>query len=466
LLLALIGTTAGVLIAEWGGVAVRKILVSTGPASGVSLADWRMLGALALIVTATVVCAGAVPAMLSGRGDLAPTLRAGARGGINQRSRIRAFLLVTQGALSVVLLIGAALFVRSLQHVQNLRMGYDADSVLLARTSIRGGDVDTVTLARMQLDLVARAQAIPGVRAAAFVSSIPLESTSSTNFYVAQFNYQVSTPDFFTAFGTRIIKGRAFTADDRQGMPLVTVVSQSMATVLWPGRDPIGQCMRVRKETAPCTTVIGVAEDIVQKTDQLTDTRRFQYYLPLLQVPARATNALVLKMAGDPAAYGETVRKALQPLLPGRAYVTVKPMRDVVGRTQRSWRLGADLFVAFGVLALIVAAVGLYGVMAYNVTQRMHELGVRVALGAQGGDILRLIVGQGARFAIAGVVVGSALALAAGKWVEPLLFQQSARDPAVYAGVAVLMILVALAASASPARRATSADPNAALRAE
>jgi ABC-type antimicrobial peptide transport system permease subunit len=239
-----------------------------------------------------------------------------------------------------------------------------------------------------------------------------------------------------------------------------------MGRVLWPGRNPIGQCMRVRKETAPCSTVIGIAEDIVQKEEQLTDAKRFQYYLPLLQVASRASNAVVLKVAGDPAAYGETVRKALQPILPGRAYVTVVPMRDIVGRTQRSWRLGANLFVAFGVLALIVAAVGLYGVMAYDVTQRMHELGVRVALGAQGGDILRLIVGQGARFAAAGIVVGTVLALLAGKWIEPLLFQQSARDPVVYGGVALLMLIVALAASASPARRAAGADPNTALRSE
>jgi predicted permease len=327
----------------------------------------------------------------------------------------------------------------------------------------------------MQRDLVARAQSIPGVRSAAFVSSVPLQSTSSTNFYVAgidsvrrlgQFNYQVTTPDFFSAFGTRILRGRGFTADDRLGAPLVAVVSQSMGRVLWPGRDPIGQCMRMRQETAPCTTVIGIAEDIVQQANQLTDTKRFQYYLPLVQFGSRASNSVVLKVSGDPAAFGETVRKALQPILPGRAYVTVTPMRDIVGRSQRSWRLGANLFVAFGLLALVVAAIGLYGVMAYNVTQRMHELGVRVALGAQGGDILRLIVGQGARFAMAGIVVGTVLALLAAKWIEPLLFQQSARDPLVYGGVAVLMLIVALAASASPARRAAGADPNAALRSE
>jgi ABC-type antimicrobial peptide transport system permease subunit len=162
----------------------------------------------------------------------------------------------------------------------------------------------------------------------------------------------------------------------------------------------------------------------------------------------------------------ETLRRAVQPAMPGPSYVTVRPMSQVVGAVQRSWRLGANLFVVFGLLALVVAAVGLYGVIAYNVTQRMHELGVRVALGAQGRDILALIVGQGAGFATAGVAVGSLLALGASKWVEPLLFEQSARDPLVYATVGGVMIVVALMACASPARRAAAADPNEALRSE
>ena len=475
LLLGLFAAIAGVVVAQWGGAAIRSILVTTPQKTGVAVGDWRMIAAIALIVIATVVFTGVIPALLSGRGDLAPTLRSGGRGGMLQRSRVRGLLLVTQGALSVVLLIGAALFVRSLRNVQHLRLGFGSDQVLLAAASVRGGDADTATLGRMQRELVARAQVIPGVQSAAFASSIPFRSTSSRSFFVAgidsvrklgQFNYQITTPDYFKTFGTRILRGRSFTASDAVGTPLVTVVSESMGKVLWPGKDAIGQCMHIRQEQAPCTTVIGISEDIVQQTDQLTDPKRYQYYLPLLQVQSMASNYVILKMTGDPAEHADAVRKALQTLMPGRAYVTVTPMRDIVGRTQRSWKLGANLFVVFGVLALVVAAIGLYGVLAYNVTQRMHELGVRVALGAQGGDILKLVVGQGARFAVAGVVVGSAIALLAGKWVEPLLFRQSARDPVVYIAVGILMVLVALVASASPAYRASGADPNAALRAE
>src|SRR5687768_10747130 len=152
--------------------------------------------------------------------------------------------------------------------------------------------------------------------------------------------------------------------------------------------------------------------------------------------------------------------------MPGQAYVTVRPLEEVVDGQRRSWKVGATMFVAFGVLALLVAAVGLYGVIGYNVAQRMHELGVRVALGAQSRDIMRLVVGQGMRFALAGVAVGAGLSFLASRWLQPLLFQQSAKDPAIYGMVAAVLLLVALGASATPAFRAARADPNTALRSE
>jgi ABC-type antimicrobial peptide transport system permease subunit len=222
--------------------------------------------------------------------------------------------------------------------------------------------------------------------------------------------------------------------------------------------------MRVRADTMPCTTVVGIAEDIVQQ--DLTSDKRYQYYLPLDQMSAAGGFAVMLRMRGDPAAQQEAVRKALQRVMPGQSYVTVRPFAEIVNEQRRSWQLGATMFVAFGVLALVVAAVGLYGVIGYNVTQRMHELGVRVALGARTPDILRLVVGQGARFAAAGIALGSVLAYGASRWIEPLLFQQPAKDPAIYALVGAVLMLVALAASASPAFRAAKADPNTALRSE
>jgi putative ABC transport system permease protein len=264
--------------------------------------------------------------------------------------------------------------------------------------------------------------------------------------------------------GTRILRGRGFTPQDRAGAPRIAVVSEGMSKVLWPGKEPLGQCIRIGADTAPCTTVVGIAEDMVQR--DVTNDKRYHYYLPIEQFRPAGGVHMLLKLRGEPEIHGQQVRNALQAVMPGQSYVTVRPLREALDQAYRSWRLGATMFVAFGVLALVVAAVGLYGVIAYNVTQRMHELGVRVALGAQAPDILRLVVGQGVRFAVAGIVVGSALSLFASSWLQPLLFKQSARDPLVYGMVASVLLLVALVASASPAARAAKADPNSALRTE
>jgi ABC-type antimicrobial peptide transport system permease subunit len=175
---------------------------------------------------------------------------------------------------------------------------------------------------------------------------------------------------------------------------------------------------------------------------------------------------MLLRLRDDPSREAEAIRKALQRVVPGASYVTVLPLREVVQNAQRSWRLGATMFVAFGALALAVAAVGLYGVIGYSVAQRMHELGVRVALGARRSDILRLVVGQSVRFALAGVVCGVVVALFSSRFIQPLLFHQSATDSTIYLAVGTVMLIVALAASALPALRAARADPNTALRAE
>src|SRR6185437_4129293 len=193
------------------------------------------------------------------------------------------------------------------------------------------------------------------------------------------------------------------------------------------------------------------------------------YYLPFYQKSPDGgiRNRLVLRMSGiDAARRVDEVRRELQKVMPGESYVMVSPLADEVNTQRRSWRLGATMFVGFGVLALLVAAVGLYGVIAYNVGQRMQELGVRIALGAQSSNIVGLVVGQGIRFALAGVAAGTVVALAAARWLQPLLFHESARDPVVIVSVGLAMLVVALAASAIPAFRASKADPNTALRAD
>ena len=470
--LALIGCALGVVIAQTGGQTLSRQFLPEGHPFWL-FSDARTL----LVATGAALFAamltGLVPAMLATKADLATALKAGAREGTYHRSRTRTVLLIAQGALSVALLVGAGLFVRSLNRVRDMRLGYDADRIVLVRRDLRGLELgDTATIA-LQQRLLESAQTLPGVERAAIVSSVPFWSTSATNLYVAgidsvrrlgRFTYQQASPDYFATAGTRILRGRSFGPEDRAGAPRVAVVSEGMAKALWPGRDALGQCMRVAADTMPCTTVIGVAEDAVQQS--LTDDQRYRYYLPLEQHRPISGSFLMLRVRGEPGVQSEGIRQALQRLMPGEGYITAWPLDDVLRGPRRSWEIGATLFVAFGGLALLVAAIGLYAVIGYNVQQRMHELGVRIALGAQTKDVIRLVVGQGMGFAVAGAVLGSVLAYLAARWVQPLLFQQSARDPFVFVTVGGILVMVAIAASSVPAFRATRADPNSTLRAE
>jgi putative ABC transport system permease protein len=470
--LALVGCALGILIAQTGGQTLsRQFLPEGQPFSLLDDARTLMVAVSAALFAAMLT--GIVPAMLATKADLATALKAGAREGTYHRSRTRTGLLIAQGALSVALLVGAGLFVRSLNRVRDMRLGYDADRILLVRRDLRGLSLNDTAIVALQQRLLETAQTLPGVEHAATVSSVPFWSTSATNLYVpgidsvrrlGRFTFQQGSPDYFATTGTRILRGRSFGADDRAGAPRVAVVSEGMAKVLWPGRDALGQCMRVAADTMPCTTVIGIAEDAVQMS--LTDDQRLRYYLPLEQYRPGNGAFLMLRTRGDPAAQAENVRQALQRIMPGESYITAWPLDEVLKAPRRSWEIGATLFVAFGGLALLVAAIGLYAVIGYNVTQRMHELGVRIALGAQTRDVVRLVVGEGMGFALAGAVLGTVLAYWAARWVQPLLFQQSARDPFVFLTVGGIVVMVAIAASSVPAFRATRADPNSTLRAE
>jgi predicted permease len=471
LVLSLAGCIAGLAIAQWGGAALRTLFLPSAGVVGVA-ADSRTLGVALMAAVLAGLLTGFSPLLLARDADIARSLKAGVREGTNQRSRMRASLLVVQVMLSVLLLVGAGLFVRSLARLRDLPLGYDVDPVLLVRWDRRGESMTPEQRVAVRQRVLEAARAIPGVARAAWASNIPLQGTSTMSLYVpgidsvarlGRFTYQTAGAEYFAAMGTPVLRGRGFTTEDRPGLPTVAVVSASMARVLWPGQDAIGQCMRVGADTMPCTRVVGVAEDAVH--DALKD-QPFRYYLPIDQFPNEGGSLLVLRLQGHSAEMAENVRRALQAVMPGQQYVMTQPMSNLLDAQRRSWRAGATMFVAFGVLALVVAAVGLYGVIAYDVGQRMHELGVRIALGARGADVVRLVVARGVRLAVGGVVVGSALSIAAARWIEPLLFRQSATDPAVFGLVGVLLVAVAVVACSAPAARAVRADPNTVLRAD
>ena len=476
-LLALLGCAGGLVVTQWGGIAVQRLLLVQAGPSG-SFADWRTIGAAALCALASALLIAVGPAILATRSDLTGSLKAGARGGVVQHSRLRSGLLVAQGSLSVVLLVGAGLFVRSLRHVMSIPLGYDATNVVEAHLDFRGFEMDSTTTVAVRRRLLDAAKAIPGAESATRVNSL-LFSTSTANLTVpgidsvarlGRFNFQMTTPEYFRVMQTRILRGRPFDASDRAGAALVVIVSQAMARVLWPNKDPIGQCIHVDWNPlapvvpTPCTTVIGIAEDAAMQS--VTDEQRFMYYIPVEQAnPAWATTILV-RLGPQVTDGPERVRRALQATMPGDGFVVVRPLAELLGISRRSWNLGAILFTTFGLLALVVAAVGLYGVVAYDVAQRRHEIGVRIALGARSRNVLAIVARQALGFIAAAVGLGVLAALAASRWIQPLLYGESAKDPVTYALVAVIMILVAITASIVPASRAASVDPNIALRAD
>jgi predicted permease len=372
----------------------------------------------------------------------------------------------------VVLLVGAGLFVRSLHNVRTLRLGYDVDPVLIVNLRMRGVNLDSAQAIALRQRLLAAAQNLPGVEHAALHVTIPFWSSWSTDLRVpgidsvnrlGQFNLNAVTPDYFAALGTRIIRGRGIESQDNEHAPKAVVVSEAMARVLWPGKEAIGQCMKINADTVPCSYVVGIAENI--KTNSLSDDPSYFYYLSAPQFNLQRTD-LTVRTRGNAAREADAIRRRLQPVMPSPSYITVTPFSEVVGGEMRSWELGATMFVVFGFLALTLAAVGLYSVIAYNVVQRTHEMGVRIALGAQLGDVMRLVLGQGLRHGIAGIVIGAAIALAAARFIQPLLFDVSSRDPLVYVIVTAVLLAVATAASMIPARRAARVDPNVALRSE
>jgi predicted permease len=470
LVLAALGALAGIAIAQWGGGILRATLIENVD-WGSTFTDRRILLFTGVAAVAAGLLTGLAPALHAGRGDIASTLKAGAREGTYQRSRTRVVLLVLQAALSVVLLVGAGLFVRSLRNARTVDLGYDAERVLFVSLEMRGITLPEERDQALRHRVVERAGELPFVEHASVTTGVPFWMTMVQDLYVpgidsvsrlGQFVFNAVSPDYFATMGTRILRGRPIRASDTKTSERVIVVSESMARSLWSKKEALGQCVKVGADTVPCSAVVGIAQDI--KRGSLDKEDGLQYYVPAEQMGAGSN--LFVRTRGDAAMWGDRLRRELQKEMPGASYVTVVPLSEILGGEMRSWTLGATMFSVFGGLALVLAALGLYSVIAYNVAQRTHELGVRVALGAQSRDLLGLVVGEGIRLAVLGLAIGLAVALAAGRYVGPLLFGVRPRDPWVFGAVAGLLLAVAVLASVIPAWRASRVDPSVALRAD
>jgi putative ABC transport system permease protein len=484
LVLALGGGAAGLLVALWGGAAVRAFLLPGLP-STTTLLDPRVLLFAAAAATLTGLLAGIAPAWQTSRADVAESLRSGGRDVTTTGGRLRSTLLATQVALTLVLLVGAGLFVRSLRNAEGLDYGLDLEHLLIADVDVRTGEMSRTDSpggpndpqSALYLRLLQRIQANPAVASAAVSVGTPYGWSHATDLRVAGLDslphvpsggpyFNAVSADYFTTVGTRILLGRGFTAaDEVQGAPRVAVVGRTFARLVWPGRSPIGQCLYVGGDDSSCVVVVGVAADA--RSRGVTEDLTLFYYVPFGQhLVSPPINGLLIRTHGPARLVEGDVQHALQTAEAGIPYVRVESLIERIAPEWRSWRLGATMFSAFGLLALAIASLGLYAVTAYGVTQRVQEIGVRIALGAQRRDVVRLAVAQAARAGAVGAVAGLAGAVIVSRALGALLFDVAPSDPAsVLAAVTTLLVVTAVAAWI-PARRAAGVDPMEALRTE
>jgi putative ABC transport system permease protein len=450
-----------------------RFLSSQTPSAPVLSMRTTMFAIATTLVVAMVI--SLAPVVEARRTSLVQPLAGGSRATASRGAWMRTGLVVIQVSLSVLLLIGAGLFVRSLQQARQVDLGYDVDPIVVVNEQ-RRGDQRAAEWVEIESRLTERATALPGVVAATPVTSVPFwgfeghplstdDSSTDEIEALGTFYLQAGTTDYFRTVGTRLMRGRGFLPSDTGGAPPVVVVASAMAQALWPGQDPIGRCLylHIGPDRPPCRTVVGLAADV--RAESFGGRQEFMYYLPLAQFRV-GTGMLLVRVAGRGADLAESVRRGLQPVMPADAYLTVMPFEDLLAPPMRGWQLGASMFVAFGVLALIVAAVGLYSVGAYAIAQRTREIAVRVALGATRTDVLRLLFRGGLAPVVASIVIGCSVAALAARGLASLLFRVSPTDPAVYLAVTGAMLLVATIATYVPARSASRTDPNQALRAD
>jgi predicted permease len=469
LLLAVLGGVASAAVIVAGGAWVRRVLLAGMSAERAGF-DWDMLFVAAGCTLGVALVTGLVPVLQTRRGGMAG-LRDGGQHGATRRSRVHWTLLVAQTALSVVLLVGAGLFLHSLRRITTLDLGLDTRNVLAVQVDFSGSGRRPLERAAFYQRALERVRALPGVEHAAVAQTVPLRTTQGGLVRLPGaekwLRPESGSPlmnfvgdDFFAATGMRLVRGRGITAADLAGPPVV-VINEALARAGWPDGSPIGACVNTSDHPDDCVTVVGVVGNA--HTFRLREEQRFWFYKPLARDDGDVGVLLVRQTPGV-AGVAATLRRTLRDLDPTLPYIDVAVLGDVLDPQIRPWRLGATLFTTFGVIAMLLAALGLYAAVAYAVTQRTREIGVRVAVGATAGSVVRLVLGDGARVALVGIAAGLGLALIGAPFIADLLFDVSPRDPLVLLGVGGGVLLAALLASLLPARRAARVDPVTALR--
>jgi predicted permease len=476
LLLSAIGGLLGVIVAFWS----RNLLLGFDFLTGVRLSaadlhfDARVLGFALFVSLATGFVFGIVPAFETSNLELQSMLKDRSASGL-QRSRFRGALVVGQIALSVVVLICSGLFVRTLRNTQSVHPGFDADRILLMPIDVgrRGYLEQQGSLFYQQL--LRRVAAMPGVSAASLSVTAPLGGSWRTGFRVEgqppsepniHCDYNLVAPRYFETAGIALIKGRDFTEQERANSPDVVIVNETFARSIFPHDDPLGKRLSIprNKDDHSYSEIVGVVKDV--KYERLTEPSRPYFYVPLLQRYQSVATLLVRSRDGSPSALAGGLAREVQALDKNLPVDRIRTLEERLRASFAPQRSATTLLTIFGVLALTLASVGLYGVLAYSVGQRQREIGIRMALGANTSQILKLIFGQGATLIIIGVVCGLLIAFIATRAITSMLFGISAADPTVYFTVSLILIETALVACYIPARRATKVDPLVALRYE
>ena len=477
-LLGILGGALGLLLAQWGVRALVALAPRNTPRLDEITLDLRVLGFTFLIACATGVLFGLAPALLATRTNPNKSLKEGARPGAGSgRARMLPNSLVAlEVALSLVLLIGSGLLIRSFVQLTGVNPGFQPENLLTARVLLPGSQYD----GRKRVDFFQRAlqriEPLPGVRAASAISFLPFgDLRSATGFTIQDrpepapgqrpvTDVRVVHPNYFRTMGTPLLKGRDFDRRDTPDSPRVFVINQALARKYWPDEDPIGKKISVAMDDEnPYGEIIGIVADV---KDQKLDAD----VLPTVFYPhahlQMSIMSVVVRIAGDPAPVAQALTQVIRSLDPNQPVAEVRLMEEVISASVLRQRFNMVLLAVFAGTALVLAAVGIYGVMSFFVTQRTHEMGIRMALGARRGDVLGLVLRQGMAVALIGVALGLSGAFVMTRALSSLLFSVKATDPITFSGVSLLLALVALAAIYFPARRATKVDPMIALRYE
>ncbi|HEX2167874.1 MAG TPA: ABC transporter permease, partial [Longimicrobiales bacterium] len=468
-LLAALGGVGGVLLAVWITQALGRVPLPAAFTIDVA-PDGRVVLFAAVITVLTGILFGLAPA-LHGSSAPAPLMREGARAG--SRSRVRNALVVVQVAASVVLLVGGALFLRSLMAAQRIDTGMNTDNMALMAFDLRTEGYSLEQSQQFYAQLQEQVRAVPGVTSVTLAQRVPLgggfarrsvgiEGYTPAEGEDMEMNFNTVSPGYFDAMGIPLVRGRAFTRADRDGAPHVVIVNEAFARRFWPGTDATGKRVRLAGSDGPLAEVIGIVPD--GKYRSLTEEPLPYMYYPYLQWPAPSM-LLQVRTAIDPANVADALRERVRTLAPAIPVPEVTTLSSHVGLATMPQRIAAMALAVLGALALGIAAIGLYGVVSYVVVQRTHEIGIRTALGAAAGDVARMVVMQGMRLALGGVVIGAVLALMLARLITTMLFVSPA-DPFAILGTAAVLTVVAALASWLPARRATRVDPLTALRSD